>query len=350
MNNGPYQLKDWISNQTIILEKKKDYWAANSNIPALQAFPEQIVFHIIPDETSAISQLKEGNIDLFMNATSEAYLDLKENEIYGNQFQFLTQEQMRYYYIGINNSKPELSDPDVRRALAKLNDVPQLIEVLEDGLGKQTVGIFHTKKDYYNSELKPIELDIEGARTIFKEEGWNDTNNDGTIDKVIDGQRIEMDLDIFITGSELSKNVALLMQENAKKVGVNINIITKKFSDTRRDNLKTRDYDLIPLVLSQDLALDDPYSKWHSDNDDPAKSNDVSYNSEKADELIDKIRSARDDDSRNKYYQELQQVMYDDQPVIFLYNPVQRIILSNKWEGKSTLKRPGYFGNTFKAK
>ena len=350
ISSGPYKFKEWISNQSIILEKKENYWAEGSDIPALQAFPEKIVFHVIPDETSAITQLKEGNIDLKMNVSSEAFLDLKENETYTDQFQFLTQVLMKFYYIAINNSKPELSDPDIRRALAKLNDVPKLIEILENGLGNQTVGIFNSKKPYYNTSLKPIDLDIEGAKAIFEKEGWSDTNNDGSIDKLFKGKRIEMDLDIYITGSELSNNVALLLQENAKKAGVKINIITKTYAEVKRDNIKTRDYDLVPLVLSQTLVLDDPYGKWHSDNDDPAFANDVSYNSKKADDLINKIRSARDDESRNNYYKELQEVMYNDQPVIFLYSPVERIVLSNKWVGTSTLKRPGYMGNMFRPK
>jgi peptide/nickel transport system substrate-binding protein len=349
-NAGPYELKEWISNQSIVLEKKDNYWAKDSKVPYLQAFPEKIVFHVIPDETSALTQVKEGNIDLMMNVTSSSFLELKENELYKDKFQFLTQELMKFYYIAINNSKPELSDPDVRRALAKLNDIPKLIELLESGMGNQTVGVFNKKKAYYNNALKPIELDIEGAKEIFKNEGWSDTNNDGSIDKVLNGERVEMDLDIYITGSELSQNVALLLQENARKAGVKINIITKKYVDIKRDNIDTRNYDLVPLLLSQDLTLDDPYGKWHSDNDEPTKANLVSYHSDKADELIENIRSTKDDESRTQYYKELQEVMYNDQPVIFLYNPVERIILNKNWEGKSTLKRPGYLGNTFKAK
>lgn len=351
-NSGPYRLKEWISNQSIILEKKENYWGAGSDIPALQAHPEKIVFHIIPDETSSVTQLKEGNIDLLTNTniSSNSFFDLKSNEIYADKFQFITEELMKFYYLAINNSKPELSDPAIRRALAKLNDVPKLIEILENGLGKQTVGIFNEKKPYYNSTLEPIALDIEGAKKIFQDKGWSDTNNDGSVDKILNGKHVEMDLDIHITGSELSENIALLMQENAKKAGVKINITTKKYADIKRDNLKTRDYDLIPLSLTQNMVLDDPYSKWHSENDDPSKSNDVSYNSEKADKLIEDIRAARDSESRNKYYRELQEVMYNDQPVIFLYNPVEKMVLSNRWEGQSTMKRPGYLGNTFKAK
>jgi len=348
--SGPYQLKEWVANQTIVLEKKENYWASGSDNPVLQAYPEKIVFHIIPDETSSVTQLKEGNIDLLCNITSESYEELKDNELYKDKFQFLSAELMKFYYIAINNSKPELSDPNIRRALAKLNDVPKLIELLETGLGNQTVGIFNKKKAYYNNSLKPIELDIEGAKEIFKNEGWTDSNSDGSVDKVLKGKKVEMDLDIYITGSELSKNVALLLQENAKKAGVKINIITKNYPDIRRENLKTRDYDLIPLSLTQNIYLDDPYSKWHSENDDPAKSNDVCYKSEKSDRLIEKIIKTKDDDLRNKYYKELQQIMYDDQPVIFLYNPVEKMVLNSKWLGSSTMKRPGYFANTFRPK
>ncbi|MFT4533781.1 MAG: peptide/nickel transport system substrate-binding protein [Saprospiraceae bacterium] len=344
---GPYRLKEWISNQYITLEKKKNYWAKDTNIPSLMAKPDELKFHFIADETATISQMKEGNIDVFANMSGNTFFDLKENETYKDDFQYFTPELMKLYYIAINNSKPELSDPDVRRALAKLVDIPKLINILEGGLGRQTVGSINEKKGYYNNDLTPIAFDIEGAKVILSNEGWKDTNNDGVIDKKINGNKIEMDLDIHITGSELSKNIGLLMQENAKKVNIKINIITKKWSDTKRENLKKRDYDLIPSVLGQDLALDDPYSKWHSENDDPAKSNDVSYRSDKADDLINKIRSTQDDDQRSQYYKDLQKVMYDDQPVIFLYNPQEKIIVSKKWKASSTMKRPGYFAGTF---
>ncbi len=344
---GPYRFKNWITDQMIVLEKKKNYWGEKINSPFLKAGPDEIIFHIIPDQAGVMSQMKEGNIDLYTNMSADAFFDLKNNDTYKDKFQFFTPELMKYYYIGINNSKPELSDPKVRRALAKLVDVKSLIEVMDKGLGKQTVGIFNQKKEYYNDQLEPIELDIEGAKMILTKQGWADTNKDGTIDKLLNGEKIEMDLDMYITGSELSKNLALLLQQNGAEIGIKINIITKKYSLVRKENIKTRDYDLVPLVLSQDLSLDDPYSKWHSDNDSPDDANDMSYRSVSADQLIDNIRSTRDSKLRNKYYKELQKVMYDDQPVIFLYNPKEKIIVSNKWKGKPTIKRPGYLANTF---
>jgi len=346
---GPYELSEWVTDQYILLTKKKNYWADKSDNPVLANNPEQIKFHMMADATSAMTQLKEGNIDVFANMSAKNFFDLKENELYKDKFQFYTPELLKLYYIGINNSKAELSDPDIRRALAKLVDVPELIELIEGGLGRQSTGAINAVKEYHNKDLAPITLDIEGAKKIMQSEGWKDTNGDGSVDKTIKGRKVEMDLDFYITGSALSKNIALLMQKNAKEAGIKINIITKPYGDFKRENLKKRDYDITALVVTQDMVLDDPYSRWHSDNDDPKANNDISYRSPKADALIDKIRSTKSDTERNQYYKELQQVMYDDQPVIFLYNPTDKLIVSNKWKGSSTSKRPGYFAGTFTA-
>ena len=347
--SGPYRLKEWVSNQLVVLEKKENYWGDNLDIPALEGNVKEIRFHIIADETAAISQLKEGNIDVYTDMSANSFFDLQKNETFGEDFEYFTPILSKYYYIALNNSKPELSDPDVRRALAKLIDVPKLVDVLEGGLGQQTVGIINTQKPYYNKTLSPIKKDIEGAKKILAEEGWADTNNDGTIDKELNGKKVEMVLDMYLTKSRLSQNVGLIMQEGAKNAGVKINLITKEYSDTKRENIAKRDYHMAPLVLSQDLVIDDPYGKWHSDNDNPNGGNNISYNSKKADELINIIRSTQDDKTREQYYTELQEVMYEDQPVIFLYNPQEKIIISKRWKGTATIKRPGIFPGTFVA-
>lgn len=346
---GPYKVKDWISDQLIVLEKKKNYWANGLDIPYLANNPDMIKFHIIADQTSVINQMKEGNIDVFQNVNANTFLDLKQNETYGKEFQFYTPELMKTYYISINNSKPKFSDPDVRRALAKLMDVPKLVEILEKGLGQQAIGPINHRKAYFNKNIEGLSVDIDGAKQILEAEGWKDTNADGTIDKNIKGQKVEMEIDFYISGSNLSKNIALLFQDNAKKVGITTNIIAKPNSEINENHIKTGDYDFYPVVLSQDLALDDPYLKWHSGYDTPNPSNIAYYRSEKANKLIDKIRSTQSAEERNGYYKDLQEVLYEDQPVIFLYNPTEKIIVSNRWKGSSTLKRPGYFAGTFTA-
>lgn len=344
---GPYELTDWQADQTIVLTRKKNYWGANIDLPYMKTGPEKIVFHIIPDELSVMNQLKSGGIDLYPNASTAAYSELKANETYADDFSFFTLELLKTYFIAMNNKSPELQDPDVRRAMAHLMDVEEIIELLEGGLGSRATGFVNVQKKYHQKALKPIGEDVEKAKTILAKEGWSDTNNNGTIDKVVDGSVLEFELDMHTTGSELSNKIALIMAENAEQAGIKINIIQKKYSDFQRENLATGKYDLITQSIVQSLAADDPYAKWHSNNASPGRTNSVGYVNTTADEIIDNIRSTQNTAVRNKLYLQLQEVMYEDQPVIWLYHPVEKMILSKRWQGSVTAKRPGYLANTF---
>ena len=344
--SGPYELVDWVTDQVVVLQRKENYWGADSDIPYLQAGPQQLIFHIIPDEVAVINQLKSGEMDLYAGASAAEFTKLRDSDQYGDQFSFLTPEVLRTYFISINNSDPALADVDVRKAIAHLVDVEEIIDLMEKGLAKRATGHININKPMYK-QLPLIEEDVEKAESILTADGWADTNADGTIDKHIDGEQVELILDMYTTGSDLSNKIALLLSENAKQVGIKINIIQKKYRDFRRENLAKRDYDLFTSAFTQDLAHDDLYGKWHSDNDTPTGGNTFSYRSEKADELIEKIRDTKNETELLPLYADLQQQIHDDQAVIWLYHPMEKVILSKKWKGSGTVKRPGYLANTF---
>jgi len=179
--------------------------------------------------------------------------------------------------------------------------------------------------------------------------GWSDSNSNGTVDKRINNAIVEMNLDILITGSQLSENISLLVQDAAKKAGVNINIVRKKMSLINSEHIGPKKYNLAALVISQDAAPDDPYTRWHSDNIAEGR-NFYSYNSPEADQLMVEIRKEIDAEKRKQLYLKLQEVMYEDQPIIWLYSPRQKIIVNGDLVAKETSKRPGYLANTFTRK
>lgn len=191
-------------------------------------------------------------------------------------------------------------------------------------------------------------FDIEKARALLAESGWKDSNNDDILDKEISGSRKDLSLEVLISGQELGKKIAILLQESASKVGINIKISEKDFKIIRTEYIKTRKYQLVPTIISQDLQQWDDMSKWHSDNDTPDGSNDMSYRNPITDKLINEIVTTKDDTQRTELYKKIQQQIYEDQPVVFLYAPEERIIVSKKWSSSATVKRPGYLANTFK--
>lgn len=346
---GPYELTDFQSEEYIILEKKKDYWGdAFPNNPFLQAYADRMVFKVVPDEVAAINMAKEGKLDLVNVRSSETFLKLRDDSTVNTDWTFHTPQITRTYYLSLNNKGKVLKDKRVRRALTHLVDVDDIIENLDGGLAIRTTGPFHQSKSYYNSDLQPISYNVEMAKEILSAAGWEDTDDDGVRDKVIEGAKVDLTLEYLYTGSELAKGIGLLLKGTAKEAGMDIEMVSKKMSLIRKDNLSQFNYDMFASAITTDANPDDPYSRFHSDNAVPGTSNIMGYANKKADVLIEKIRTTLDVKERHKAYLDLQEIFYEDQPCVFLYNPLSKIMINKNFTAKTTSKRPGYLANTFK--
>ncbi len=344
---GPYKLTEWVSDEYIILDRKENYWGANTGNVFLQAGPKRIIFDILPDETTAMTQLKEGNLDLVPEVTGATFTNLQKEE---NAYQYLTPQLMKYYMIAMNGDRPELSDKNVRTALGHLLDVNGVIQSIDYGNGTRTVGPIHPGKNYYNDDLKPLEYNPELAKKMLADAGWKDTNNDGTIDKNIGGNTTELELDMYVSEGKLGQQIALLMQEATATAGIKMNIIQKPYKQIESEHLKKKDFDMTPMMVRQDLVLDDPYTRWHSDHTKAGGRNIYGFENEEMDKITKEIQISTDSKVRNELYDRVQEILYEEQPVIFLYAPSERMVGSAKWNMSSTVRRPGYLANTFTLK
>ena len=63
--SGPYQLKEWVTDEKIVLEKKEDWWGdgyAKDN-GMFEAYPRQIIYRPMRDATPAVAMLQNGTLD-----------------------------------------------------------------------------------------------------------------------------------------------------------------------------------------------------------------------------------------------------------------------------------------------
>ncbi len=344
---GPYKFVSWTADQHIVLEKKADYWAKNTSIPTLRQGPDKMIFHIIPDEVTAIAQLRLGNIDVINEVSSQAYSELEQDNTTKDKFGFFHPALTKQYYILLNNQDPILQDVHVRKALAHLVDVGSIIRNFEQGKAVRTFGPVHPLKKTFNTALKPVAFDVDTAKALLAMAGWIDSNQDGILDKTVRGKTTNLQLEILITGQELGKNIAILLQENGRKVGMDIKITEKDMKLIRAEHVKPRKFQLVPSILSQDLQMWDDMSKWHASNNTPEGNNEIGYVNQEVTALINRIPEVKDEQERIEIYKNIQQHIYDDQACIFLYAPEERIIISNNWKATTTVKRPGYLANTF---
>jgi peptide/nickel transport system substrate-binding protein len=276
---GPYELDTWEEGNKIVLKRKANWWAdaVVEKNSSLTAHPSAVVFRIVKDQTSAATALKAGELDAAGQLDSKEFSALLDNKFVLERFDLHTPTTANVYYIGINTKNPKLNDKRVRRALAHLVDVDSAIELLYDGYAERLVGPFPKIRPYYHKDLPLIDYNVEKAVALLKAAGWADNNNDGILDKRIDGEQVDLELDYLTTqSSEFGSKLALMFQENAKKAKVRININAKEFRAISAD-LRQRNFELFSRAYGLDPLPDDPKQLWHTSSDTPNGSNRVGF-------------------------------------------------------------------------
>ncbi|MBI5916123.1 MAG: hypothetical protein HY842_12170 [Bacteroidetes bacterium] len=332
--SGPYKLVEWVDDQRVVLAKKENWWGTKlaDRYPLLQAYPDTIVFLPIEDAVAAIAAIKDESVDVANELDAKQFNELRQVDFVQKIYNFFTPPTYIYFYTALNNRNPKLSDKRVRRALAQIIDMDMVIKDIYDGLGERVVGPFSPDKKYYDTSLKPIAMNLDEARKLLDAAGWKDSNGNGILDKTIDGSLTELKLQyLYTTGNSFSENLTQVFKTNAQKVGIEIERVPVE-SNVMGEKLRNGDYEIASRGAGNQPVPDDPKQLWHTDGAQPGGTNYARFGNAASDALIESIRNAPDEATRTKLYKDFQQLIYDEQPVIFLLSPMEKMVIHQRFE------------------
>lgn len=345
--SGAYEIVDWVTGQRVTLQRKKDWWGdqiSKESHPSLVAYPEELVYRPIADPTAALAALKSEEIDVMNRVQESEFEALKKDSIAGERYQLKAVSSMAVYFYSFNTDQPKLADPKVRQAIASAADVDEILQSVYLGYGERTASPVLPSQAYYNDELPIIRQDIEKAKRLLAEAGWEDSNNNGIVDKEIEGERIELSLEVLTSQAENSRNTALLLQDQLKQVGIDLQ--PKSVAGTvLLTNWRNKTYE-IASVGSALSPVWNPKQSWYSQGG----SNRTGFGTAKTDAMIDEILETSDVEKRMQLYKDLQQEIYEQQPVLFLYVPQTPVAVHNRFEAPLTNVFPCYDPRYFKLK
>jgi len=341
VGSGPYRFKKWVTGQYIELEKKENWWG--NNYDDMHNNPDKLLYKIIPDWTTAVAAMKDEGMDIAKGISSKQFTDLKENDLFNKFFTLHTPDFMAYDYIGMNMKSPIFKDKTTRTAMVYLIDKHEILDLLLYGMGKPTEGPFHPTKPYYNKDLKPREFDIVKAKSLLKQAGWKDSDQDGVLDKVIDGIKTPFEVSIkYNQGNDRKENICLMLKENAKKVGIEVDVQVREWT-VYLEETKKHDFDMyIGTWVGSTANTDDPKQIWHTESYNGG-SNYVGFGNAKTDAMIDKMRYEIDDAKRFEMYKDFQKILYDEVPYVFLNALSNRLAFHKRFNNANAfVVRPGY--------
>jgi len=339
--SGPYQFTDWKDGQLIALDRRTNYWGDKyPDREILQAYPSRIIYRIIPDEVSALESLKEGSIDVVGDFSPDQYALLQSDST--NSIRTYSPDVLQYYYTALNNSDQRLKQPEVRKALAHLMPVEDIINQLFNGLASRINGPIHPVKPYYNKTLKPVEYSPSMAAKLLKEAGWIDSDGNGILDKNVEGEQLELRFSLTTSQRKLGQDLSLIFQEEASKVGIRIDINVVDNPGLLKE-VSERSFQMVNLASRFNPGLDELFSTWHSQSTGPTRNNVSGFSNPQADSLIVLIQSNNQDkEILHQRYKEFQRIVYESNPVLFICAPKERIASRSNIELPLTSMKPGY--------
>lgn len=131
--------------------------------------------------------------------------------------------------------------------------------------------------------------------------------------------------------------IAELLKQQWKSLGVEIEIEKYPLSQLEQDFIKPRNYE--SLLFGEVLgAIPDPLPFWHSSQKKDPGLNLALYENKKADELLEEVRKFSNSGIRAEKLSLFQNILIEDAPAVFLYNPDYIYLVSKEIKGINVKK------------
>lgn len=317
---GAFKFAEWRSNEAVVIEANADYW---DGTPELQA----VVFRPITDANTRTAEMLAGGIDLMVEVPPVAL-----SEFQGAEYSVHEQAGPHVWFLILNAKEGPFADKRVRQAANyAINKEALVNDVLE---GTAAVAAGPTPPAFawaYNKTLQPYAYDPEKAKALLAEAGaegaeltfYVTEGGSGMLDPIAMGTAIQADL------QAVGLKVKIETYEWNTFLG-QVNPGLEGKADMAEMAWMTNDPDTLPYLALRTEA-------WP----DKGGFNSGYYSNPKVDELLESARAATDQGERAKLYQEMQTIVQDDAPWVFVANWKQNAVTSDKVENFAL--QPSFF-------
>ena len=328
--SGPFMLGSWQRGQQITLVRNPQFQPA--------PYLDQIVFRIIPDPTTRLVELQTGGVDLVRSISLEQVPMLRQQAPNVR----LEREERRFYdFVAYNGAEFEaFSDPEIRRALGLASDREGIVRALQmEEFGAPAGGPYAPIfTDLYDPETQaPLPYDPDEARRILDEKGWRDSDADGIRDR--NGQPFRFTLALN-TGNQRRADVAQILQQQWRQVGVQADIQTVEFN-TLNESLAGRNFEA--AIYGWSVGLTPDLSQlWIPES----PFNFTGYERPEVISLIEQARQQPTPEAANALWREVAAHLVEDQPYTWLYFLDSVDGVNNRLQG-TKIDTYGAFQNTW---
>ena len=285
IGTGPFMLERWDRGDRIVLKRNPEYHV--KGLPKL----ERVTFRFIPDANAALAALQAGDIDVMAFGLGPESVEIVRR---APNLQLIQGETTNDVILALNNSKKPFSDVRVRRAITHAIDKPEVVKGAMFGLGRVLGSNIDALNPYFVDMAKAVPHDVAKAKQLLSEAGYPNG-----FEAVL---RVTPQYPYTVRTGEV-------LVEQLTKVGIRVKLEQIEWGQWLERVYKNADYDMTIIGHAE---------AWDAGNYANPKYY-YRYDSPRFQAVFQESELTLDDKKRRELYAQLQKIMVDEAPVVWLY-------------------------------
>jgi peptide/nickel transport system substrate-binding protein len=335
---GPFRLKEYIPGQRLVLERNPFYWKTDEKGNRLP-YLDELDFLFVPSSEAQVVRFQSGETDVISRLSAENFSVLSHQQRGYTMADAGPGLEYNFLFFNLNElgekASPELArkqkwfrEVKFRQAVSLAVDRAAIVRLVYQGRGAALWGpVTPGNRRWVNISIAHPARSLAQARQLLKEAGfsWATTPNGDA--SLVDSEGKPVEFSILTSSSNADRTkMATLIQDDLKQLGMRVEVAPLEFRSLIDRVTQTKEYDACLLgLVSFDADPNSDLNVWLSSGAthvwNPSQTHPATAWEAEIDRLMEQQLSATSYEQRKKLFDRVQQILADNQPMIFLASP-----------------------------
>ena len=317
--SGMWKLKEWKRDDHATFNANDSYYDGRPNI-------DSTTVRVIGTPELGFQALKSGDIDYNASIQPSDYKSAKKLSNINVPEWYAANGN--WTYAGFNLRRPAWQDLKVRQAIAYATDRNGIIASVLYGLGRPTYSAFPQSSWAYNPNVEHYDFNVNKAKDLLKQAGYN---LDSQKKLVKDGKPLTIKM-LYPTSSPTRTQIATILQQQLGQLGATVNVQGLEFQ-AYISAIQSEPFDWDIQLGGWSSTIDPHWSYQIWSEQSIPDLNPGAYVNKQVETLFDQGSKEFDLNKRKQIYGQIQQMITNDLPYVFLYEVLSFAGLNKKIRG-----------------
>jgi peptide/nickel transport system substrate-binding protein len=324
---GPFAVAEYVPGSHVILKRNNNYWkkdAAGRRLPYL----DSVRLDIQQNRDLEIMRFRRGEIHL-INALDSEYFDRlmkASGESAHDAGPSMDSEEMWFNQVAASpipsHKRDWFRSTNFRRAISSAISRQDMARIVFNNHATPATGpVSPANQFWFNAQLHPHTFDRTAALRFLGADGFR---LDGKTLRDKSSHPVEVSI-ITNSGNKTRERMAAMIQQDLAEIGIKVSVVTLDFPALIERITRTFDYDACLLgLVNTDLDPNAQMNVWLSSSENhqwnpKQKSPETAWEAE-IDKLMQAQASSMDTNKRKQAFDRVQQIVWENEPFIYLVN------------------------------